>query len=92
MITTSSTTPAGTYQIIAVFTLTEPGPATGFILLPFLLLPLVFMRRKLAARGVWVTACLVLILLAGAVATSVGCGGGQTHQATSSGVVTLIVQ
>jgi hypothetical protein len=24
--------------------------------------------------------------------TSIGCGGGATHQATSTGVVTLVVQ
>jgi hypothetical protein len=93
-IPTSATTPVGTDQIVVVFTLTEPGSGTGFILLPFLLLPLAFLRRKLAARGVWVTACLVLVLLAGVAATFAGCGGGggSTHQATSSGVVTLIVQ
>jgi hypothetical protein len=93
-IPTSATTPVGNDQIVVVFTLTEPGSGTGFILLPFLLLPLVFLRRKLAARGVWVTTCLVLVLLAGVAATFAGCGGGggSTHQATSSGVVTLIVQ
>jgi N-acetylneuraminic acid mutarotase len=104
-ITTSSTTPAGTYQITVVFTVTEPGAAAGFVLLPILLLPLVLVRRKLAARGAWVTACMGLILLAAAAAAVVACGGGsggsggggsgsapQTHQATSSGVVTLIVQ
>jgi hypothetical protein len=91
-ITTSSTTPAGTYQITVVFTVTEPGSGTAFILLPILLLPLAFLRRKLAARGVWVTAFLGLVLLAGAAATFAGCGGGPTHQATSSGAVTLVVQ
>jgi fibronectin type 3 domain-containing protein len=92
-ITTSSTTPAGTYQITVVFTETVPGAATGVILLPILLLPLVFLRRKMAARGVWVTACLGLILLAGAAAACVGCGGSAaTHKVTSSGVVSLTVQ
>ena len=96
-ITTASTTPTGTYQIIVVFTETLPGVATGFILLPILLLPLFYLRRKLAARGVWLTACAGLIV---AVATiiAIGCGGGgggtstpQTHQVTSSGTVTLTV-
>lgn len=101
-ITTSPNTPAGTYQITVIFTVTEPGAASGLILLPFLLLPLVFLRRNLAARGVWLSACMGLILLAGAAATLAACGGGgggggsskvpQTHQATSSGVVTLIVR
>ncbi len=95
-IATSATTPAGTYQITVVFTETLPGAATGFVLLPFLVLPLLFIRKKLAARGVWLTACLVLALMAG-VAGAVSCGGGgsgpaPTHQVTSSGVVTLTVQ
>ena len=108
-ITTSPTTPAGTYQVTVVFNETVSGASTSWILLPILLLPLVFLRRRMAARGVWVTACLGLVLLAGAVLCT-GCGGGgggggstggggggggggtQTHQVTSSGVVTLTVQ
>jgi hypothetical protein len=101
-IATSSTTPKGTYQIIVVFTETVSGAASGFILLPILLLPLGFMRRKLAARGIWLTACLGLVLMATA-ALSIGCGGGAgggsssttppaTHQVTSSGSVSLTIQ
>jgi subtilase family serine protease len=101
-IATSSTTPKGTYQIIVVFTETVSGAASGFILLPILLLPLGFMRKKLAARGIWLTACLGLVLMATA-ALSIGCGGGSsggssstpppaTHQVTSSGAVSLTVQ
>ena len=91
MITTSPTTPAGTYQITVVFTLTEAGSATGVILLPFLGLPIVLLRRRMAARGAWVAACLGLILLAG---TAVGCVGGSaaTHKVTSSSIITLTVQ
>jgi N-acetylneuraminic acid mutarotase len=95
-ITTSPTTPAGTYLVTVVFGETVSG-AASWILLPILLLPLVLLRRKLAARGVWVTACLGIVLLAAAAYTS-GCGGGsssppppQTHQVTSSGVVTLTI-
>jgi uncharacterized membrane protein YgcG len=111
-ITTSATTPAGTYQVTVVFNETVSGASTSWILLPILLLPLVFLRKKLAARGVWVTACLGLVLLVGAAVACAGCGGGggggggnsgggsgggggggtQTHQVTSSGVVTLTVQ
>jgi hypothetical protein len=100
-ITTTSATPPGTYQIIVVFTETVTGAATGWILLPFLLLPLVFLRKKLAARGVWVTACLGLVLLAGTVFSVIGCGGGgsssappppQTHQVVSSGTVSLTIK
>lgn len=100
-ITTSSTTPKGTYQVTVVFSETVSGAASGYILLPILLLPLIFLRRKLAAHGVWVTACLGLVLLAAA-AYSTGCGGGgggttttpppQTHQAVSSGTISITVQ
>jgi hypothetical protein len=100
-ITTSSTTPKGTYQVTVVFTETVSGTAPGWILLPILLLPLVSIRRKLIARGVWITACLGLILLT-AVAYTAGCGGGgggssstpppQTYQAVSSGTVSITIQ
>jgi len=101
-IITSSTTPKGTYQITVVFIETVADAASGFILLPILLLPLGFMRRKLAARGIWLTACLGLVLMATA-ALSIGCGGGggggsssttppATHQVTSSGAVILTIQ
>jgi hypothetical protein len=98
-INTSSTTPAGTYQIIVVFTETLPGATTAMLFLPILLLPRLLLRRKLAARGFWLTACLVLLVSAIAIASGCGGGGGntpppppQTHQVTSSGVVTLTVQ
>lgn len=96
-IATSSTTPPGTYLVTVVCTETVVVAATSSILLPVLLLPLVFQRRKLARRGVWVSACLGLVLLA-ALASIVGCGGGSsptpppTEQMTSSDVITLIVQ
>jgi hypothetical protein len=98
-ITTSSATPKGTYQVTVVFTETLPGAAGGFVLLPFLLLPLLFVRKKLTAQGAWFTACLCIGLLAGAIAVT-GCGGSAsnspapnpTHQVTSSGSVSLIVQ
>jgi hypothetical protein len=101
-ITTTSATPPGTYQITIVFTETVSGAASGWILLPILLLPLAFLRKKLAARGAWITACLGMVLLA-ATAFATGCGGGgggssytpppppQTHHVTSSGAVTLTV-
>ena len=100
-ITTSSTTPKGTYQITVVFTETVSGAATSWILLPILLLPLMYLRRKLAARGVWVTACMGLVLLT-AVAYTSGCGGSsggsspppppQTHQVVSSGSVSITIR
>jgi hypothetical protein len=96
-ITTTRSTLAGTYQITVVFTETVSGAASGGILFPILLLPPMFLRKQLAARGAWVTACLALVLMAGA-ALSTGCGasGGspsaQTHQVASSGTVTLAIQ
>jgi hypothetical protein len=96
-IATTSSTPKGTYQIIVVFT--ETVTSAGF-LLPILLLPLAFIRRKSAARGIWLTACLGLVLLASA-ALTIGCGSGggggsstppATQQVTSSGAVTLTIQ
>lgn len=101
-IATSPTTPKGTYQITVVFTETMAS-STGFILLPILLLPLMFIRKKLAAKGFWVTASLGLLLLTGT-AFVIGCGGGSSStsttptspsnpsQVTSSGKVTLTIQ
>jgi hypothetical protein len=101
-ITTSSSTPKGTYQIIVVFTETVTESASAWILLPILLLPLYFARKRLTRRGAWLSACVVLLLLT-ATATIIGCGGGgssttnqqpppQTYQVISSGTVTLTVQ
>jgi hypothetical protein len=98
-IATSSTTPKGTYQITVVFTETVTSAA---FLLPILLLPLGFMRRKLTARGIWFTACLGLVLLATST-LCIGCGSGggggsgsstppATQQVTSSGSVSLTIQ
>jgi hypothetical protein len=97
-IKTASSTPGGTYQIIVVFTETLPGLASATVFLPILLLPRLFLTRKWAARRFWLTACLAFLV--SAVAITSGCGGGgnapppppQTHQVTSSGVVTLTVQ
>ncbi len=102
-IATSSTTPKGTYQITVVFTDTLPGSASAIVVLPLLLVPLLVMRRKLMRRGMWITASLALVILAGG-ATAIGCGGGggsgstpvsptnPTHQVTNSGGVTLTIQ
>ena len=97
-ISTSSTTPKGTYSVTVVFTETVSGASTGFILLPIFLLPLALMSRKLAARKIWLMGCLGLVMLATA-ATIIGCGGGSNssasapaHQVTSSVIVSLIVQ
>jgi sugar lactone lactonase YvrE len=99
-ISTSSTTPVGTYQIIIVFTETLPGAAAAWIIPPFLLLPLASARRKFQLHRT----SLILIGAVALAATVFGitaCGGSsggssgsgaQTHQITSSGAVTLNVQ
>jgi hypothetical protein len=92
-IATSSTTPKGTYQVTVVFTEDLSGASSAGILLPILLLPLLFLRRKLAARGMWISACLGLVLLS-VTAFSIGCGGSSptSKPVTSSGVVSLTIQ
>ncbi|MDR3752059.1 MAG: Ig-like domain repeat protein [Terracidiphilus sp.] len=90
-ITTSSTTPAGTYLITVVFSETVPGAATALVLLPLLLLPLAIARRKWTAGSIGLMACLGFVLMVAA--ASIGCGGSSaTHQVTSSGTVSLIVK
>jgi hypothetical protein len=100
-ITTSATTPNGTYQIIVVFTETVTESTSAWILMPILLLPLYFARKRLTTRGSWLSACVVLVVIAAV--TVIGCGGGgsstnnqqpppQTYQVVSSGTVTLTVQ
>lgn len=94
-IATSASTPAGTYVITAVFTQTLTTSAAGLIFLPVLLLPLVAVRRKWAARGLWLAAVLAVAVAAGV--TVMGCGGTsksqtQTQTVTNSGSVTLVVQ
>ncbi len=89
-ITTSTSTPAGTYTIVAVFTYTVPGAASSsLIFLPLLLLPLVLARRRWARARIVLIACVGLAILT---LTNIGCGGGATHQATSTAGVTLVVQ
>ena len=98
-VNTSSSTPAGTYVITAVFTEALPGAAAALLLFPILLIPRTKGGRKSRYPRVWLLACagfLILVTLAGN-----GCGGGNgsggsttptTHQVTSSGSVTLSVQ
>jgi hypothetical protein len=97
-IATSAGTARGTYQITLVFTETLPGAAPYFVVLPFLLLPL--LRCKLEKRGIWLPICLLIALAIG-VGTMSGCGGGgpiaapvqnQTHQVHVSGSVSLTVK
>ena len=71
-LTTSANTPAGTYAVTVASTETVPSVSASGILLPVLLVPLWWMR-KLAKAHLWMTLCLALALLVGAVST-IGCG------------------
>jgi hypothetical protein len=97
-INTSTSTPAGTYQITVVFTEALPSGGSAAMVLPIFMLPLAFARRKWAKRA-WLAACLGLALT---IAAAVGCGGSsggsgggtspsQPDQVTSSGVVSITV-
>ena len=90
-VTTSSTTPAGTYTIVVVFTESVPGsaPAGALIFLPVLLLPLFFARRRWDRQRVWMIAGLGLLLAIAGVANA--CGGGPRHTVTAATSVTLTV-
>jgi hypothetical protein len=99
-IATSPTTPLGNYQVTVVFNETMSA-ASSFIFLPVLLLPLLFVRRRMTAGRVWFTALLGLALAVGA-ALGTGCGGSSnnaaggtstppTQQVTTSVVVGLSV-
>ena len=97
-ITTSPTTDSGTYQITVVFTETVPGAVTVFVLLPVLLSPFVFVRRKLIWRQTRSRVYLALLLLAAASGIT-ACGGSgststppATHLVTSSVVLTLTIR
>jgi len=96
-ITTSPSTPTGTYQVTVVFSETVPS-ASAWIMAPFLLLPLALLRKKLQSRGTWSAVCLGLVML-GAVAYGTGCGGSSSsktsptiHSVTSSVVVGLAIR
>ncbi len=91
-ITTSPTTPAGTYQVTVVFSESLPASSSAMLLLPIFLLPLALRRKKLAAGGLLLTICLCAVLAAGLV--TMGCGGSShaTQPVTSSGVVSLTVK
>jgi hypothetical protein len=89
-IKTSTSTPAGTYTIVAVFTYTVAGAASSsLIFLPLLLLPLALTRRRWAKARIVLIVCVALATLT---LTNIGCGGGPTHQATSTTAVTMVVQ
>jgi hypothetical protein len=97
-ITTTSETAKGTYQVTVVFTETLLGAASAFVI-PLFILPLA-LRRNRSQRGIWLITCVALVAFTGAALLS-GCGGGntlrqsggnQTHQVTSSGVVTLTIK
>jgi hypothetical protein len=97
---TLSSTQAGTYTVTVVFTETEPGVVAAVPLLPILLLPFAWLRRKTSSRRLCLMVLKVVLLLVSAACIS-ACGGSSsstgtppviTHQMTSSATVSLIVQ
>jgi CSLREA domain-containing protein len=94
-IVTSSVTPKSTYAITVVFTETFTSTTTSLILLPFLLLPFFWLRRKVTTGADWIAGCLALLVLVGAMTMS-GCGGSSTSnttsQITSGASVTLVIK
>ncbi len=101
-ISTSSSTPAGTYQITAVFTETLPGASSAVVIAPMLLLPLMLSRKRWASGRLRLAVCLGSVFVIAAAVSGCGGGGGgggggttqgpQTHQVTISGSVSLTVQ
>ncbi len=99
-ITTSASTPKGTYTVTVIFTETLPGAALAFLFFPFLLAP--FRRERLKKQKL--IRLLAITLAIAALGFAGGCGGGgggggsssqpppQTHQVTSSGTITVIVK
>jgi hypothetical protein len=94
-VTTASFTLPGTYAVTTVFSESLPGATPAWIVYPILLLPILFARRRMAARGIWISVCLA-VALGAAMSLASGCGGSgssnNTHEATSSGVFYLTVQ
>ena len=100
-VSTSSATPAGTYQITVVFFETLPETSSAFMILPIFLLPVVFVRKRLAAKGILRVVGIVVFLLA-CVSTWTGCDASKTQtsvspsnpaqQVTRSGEISLIVR
>ncbi len=88
---TGPSTPAGAYEVTAVFTETVPVPAFAWIFLPFVLVPAAGISRQRRRRALF-----LLALLLGGIAGLGGCGGSSpapslTQQVTSSGIVVLNV-
>lgn len=97
-ITTSSTTPKGTYQVIAVFQESVNAGTSAACLAPLFLLPLAFLRKRLHKQNILFFACAALLTVAMVFSTGCGDGSGKasttstTQAVTSSGTVSLTVQ
>jgi N-acetylneuraminic acid mutarotase len=96
---TSSTTPKGTYTILVLCGGSVPTTNPAGMLLPILLLPLLLLRKRLAAKGTWLTLCAGFILLVSALSLG-GCAKGpsynftttSTNEAVNANQITLTVQ
>lgn len=97
-ITTSASSPKGTYQVIAVFQESVSAGTSAACLAPLFLLPLAFLRKRLHKQKILFLACAALLTVA--MVFSAGCGGSSakastaasTQVVTSSGTVSLTVQ
>ncbi len=101
-VNTTSSTPKGSYQIIAVFSETIPVTTAAGMSLPFLLMPFFSRRKKQKDKTRMLMVALMVILSCLAFAGLSGCGGNsssnsspppaKTQTVTSSVGVTLTVQ
>ncbi len=79
-ISTTSATPKGTYVITAGIQGKVPVPTQAGVLLPILLLPLLFLRKRLKAKGMWLTLSAGLVLLFSALSLGGCAANGPSFQ------------
>jgi hypothetical protein len=76
-------TPKGTYTILVVCFGTVPTTNPAGMLLPIFLLPLLSLRKRWAAKRIWLTLSAALILLVSALSLG-GCATGPRYQFTTT--------
>ncbi len=79
----TNATPQGTYTVLIICTGTIPVANPAGIFLPILLLPLLLLRKRLAAKNTWLTLSAGVILLVSAMSLS-GCATGPNYQFTTT--------
>jgi sugar lactone lactonase YvrE len=100
-IATASTTPTRTYNVTVVFTENLPGAASALLLLPIVLLPWTISRGMLKTRRArngfcLIAASIVLVSLAACAGNGSSTTSAppitQSHQVTSSAIISVTVQ